>query len=39
MMKGSNLVVRSLWYYDVEINLERQPLTALIPMTEQMELI
>jgi hypothetical protein len=39
LTKGSSLVVLSLWYYDVEISLERQPLTALIPMTEQMELI
>jgi hypothetical protein len=39
LTKGNSLMVRSLWYYDVEISLERQPLTALIPMTEQMELI
>lgn len=39
LTKGASLMVRSLWYYDVEISLERQPLTALIPMTEQLELI
>jgi hypothetical protein len=39
LTKGNSLMVGSLWYYDVEIRLERQPLTALIPMAEQLELV
>jgi hypothetical protein len=39
LTKGVSLLGRSIWYLCVEINLERQPLTALIPMAEQLELV
>lgn len=39
LTKGISLLGCSIWYLCVEINLERQPLTALIPMAEQLELV
>lgn len=37
LTKGSSLLGCTLWYHAIEIHLERQPLTALIPMCEQLE--